>query len=154
MGPRRAEWSIMRKILLAILCLVGPLAAANAKVFQGTISPMETVTLTLEDDRKASLSLHEASKDSHTETAICTYAWKENQLDLHVEDIRFQGARSQLREADEGFCVEIRRKGVDGPSPVVWLMRGEDVEFKTRLDGDRLVLSGPDGWELPLVLQP
>jgi hypothetical protein len=125
----------MRKFLL-LFCLALQVGADSQKLYRGTLGPNQSFWLALGDDRSAQLSFKENEKVSK---ATGHYTWIKNQLVVTVDKA-------------EPFVLEIRRKGVDTPPPRLKVKAGARLDWKTELSGERLVLKGPQGWEMPLFL--
>ncbi|MFN8611595.1 MAG: hypothetical protein U0931_28885 [Vulcanimicrobiota bacterium] len=125
----------MRKFLL-LCCLALPVGADGQKLYRGTLGPTQTFSMALGDDKSALLSF---SEDKKTSKAVGHYSWSKNQLIVTVEKA-------------EPFVLEIRRKGVDTPPPTLDVKAGAELKWQTEVDGQRLVLKGPKGWEMPLYL--
>lgn len=139
----------MLKKLLLIFCLT--LAAVSADpqhLYRGTLSPLERVTLRLEDDGRFSFEL---SDDKSSSKAVGNYRWKGNQLNLEVQEVKFSDPAK--RHPATGFEIQIRRKGVDTPPPSVWFAPGQLLILEAYPEKDRLRLEGPDGWSLTLFSQ-
>lgn len=136
----------MLKRVLLLLCLTVALVSADSQhLYSGTLSPLERVSLTLDDGGRFRFEL---SDDKSSSLAVGNYRWKGNQLNLEVQDVKFSDPAK--RHPATGFEIQIRRKGVDTPPPSIWLAPGQLLILEAYHEGDRLRLEGPDGWSLTL----
>lgn len=84
-------------------------------------------------------------------TALASYSWNGELLELEVKNVRFEGFGAQTRRPEEGFVIETPRKGVlDNPTPTLILRPGAYLRLNALEDDNLLEVRGNGGFELTL----